>query len=188
MAIAVSRALTALRADQVIVYPTDTLWGLGARADSPRAVDRVLPLKDRPAGQPLSVGFSSTLEIEPYVQLTTRTRGWIREMLPGPVTALLPPSRWSHGHLAPPILASPRTIGVRVPDHPLARELARQLGGPITATSANRHGEAPVRTIAEARRVFGRNVAVYMSGGPPPSGHPSRIVDLTQESPTSITR
>ena len=53
MAIAVSRALTALRADQVIVYQTDTLWGLGARADSPRAVDRVPQLKDRPAGQPL---------------------------------------------------------------------------------------------------------------------------------------
>ncbi len=188
MATPLSRAVGALRSGQVIVYPTDTLWGLGARADSTRAIERVLELKDRPSGQPISVAFSSTLEVEPYVRLTTRTRSWLREVLPGPVTALLPPSRWARGHLAPPILPNPRSLGVRVPDHPLARELARQLGVPITATSANRHGEAPVRSLAEARQVFGRAVAVYISGDPPPTGRPSRIIDLTQTSPTTIAR
>lgn len=188
MAFSLSRAVGALRSGQVIVYPTDTLWGLGARADSARAVERVLELKERPAGQPISVAFSSPLEIEPYVRLTNRTRSWLREWLPGPVTVLLPPSRWARRHLASPILASPRSLGVRVPDHPLARELARRLGGPITATSANRHGEPPVRSLAEARRVFGRSVAMYVSGNPPPTGRPSRIVDLTQQSPTTIAR
>jgi tRNA A37 threonylcarbamoyladenosine synthetase subunit TsaC/SUA5/YrdC len=78
-------------------------------------------------------------------------------------------------------------VGIRVPDHPLARELARR-AGPITSTSANRHGARPARTIAEARATFGDAVSVYLPASPRPSGRPSTLVDLTGSQPRLVTR
>jgi L-threonylcarbamoyladenylate synthase len=74
-----------------------------------------------------------------------------------------------------------------VPDHPVARELARRCG-PIVATSANRHGTPPARTVAEARRAFGSDVSIYLTGGPAPAGRPSDLVDLSGGGPGRVVR
>ena len=171
----------------MVVYPTDTLWGLGASVRSARAVDQVLELKERPAGQPMSIAFSSTEEVERYTSLTPRERRWVRRLLPGPVTLLLPPSPWARRVLPPALVAHETAIGIRVPDHPVARTLALE-AGPITSTSANRHGEPPVRSVQEARHVFGKRVGCYLSEGPSPSGRPSEIIDLTREPPLVVGR
>jgi L-threonylcarbamoyladenylate synthase len=171
----------------LVVYPTDTLLGLGARATSARAVDRLVRAKARPPGQPISIAVSSTEEIERLANLSAPARGWIRRLLPGPVTVLVPVSAAARRRLAPALLGPDGTVGVRVPDHPVARALAYRVG-PITCTSVNRHGEPPARSLANARRAFGGAVARYVGGSPAPTGRPSTLIDLTGATPTVVAR
>lgn len=161
-----------------MVYPTDTLWGVGGLATQTSAVDKVVQLKRRPGGLPISVILSSTEEVETYAELTDTMRAVLRRSLPGPYTFLLPASAYARRVLSPTVISPSGAIGVRVPDHPVALELARR-AGPVTTTSANRHGSPPCRDLAGARREFRREVAVFLGGGPSPTGTPSTIVDLT---------
>jgi tRNA threonylcarbamoyl adenosine modification protein (Sua5/YciO/YrdC/YwlC family) len=180
-------AAGALRLGRLVVYPTDTLTGLGALAVDAMAVDRLVAAKGRPDGMPLSIAFSSLEEVEPYVSLSEEARAYCRRRLPGPYTLLAPATRWARERLAVPIFGAGRSVGFRVPDHPVARELARRVG-PIVATSANRHGDPPARDIASARRVFGTQVAVYLPMVPAPSGVPSQLVDLSGPEPRELRR
>ncbi|MFY9716700.1 MAG: L-threonylcarbamoyladenylate synthase [Thermoplasmata archaeon] len=180
------RAARALAAGALVVFPTDTLLGLGARASDPVAVEGLLRAKARPGTQPLSAAVSSLEEMESFGRLSRSARQFVRRHLPGPFTLLVPPSAVARRRLAPAV-AGGRTIGLRLPDHPVARELARRVG-PIVATSANRHGDPPARTLAEARRAFGRSVRVYLAAQPVPSGRPSEIVDLTGRRPRWVAR
>ncbi len=173
-----THAVRALRAGRIVGYPTDTLYGLAVPARNAAAVDALVRLKGRAAGQPISVAFSSFEELEPYLELSTEGRSFVRTHLPGPFTIVAPGSPRAGREFAPSIAAG-GSIGIRIPDHPLARALA-QHAGPITATSANRHGTPPARTATEARRVFGNEVAVYLPSEPAPSGAPSTLVDLTR--------
>lgn len=175
------RAIDRLRHGELVVYPTDTLYGLGADARNDAAVERLLAAKGRGPAQPISVAVASFEDVEPLARLSPSARSFLRSNLPGPFTLLVPPSpSIARVGLADPVRAGGEAIGVRVPDHPLARALARAVG-PITATSANRHGDPPCRTMREARRAFGDRVAVYLDGPPFPSGQPSALVDLTRE-------
>lgn len=187
MGAALGDAVRALAAGRLVVYPTDTLLGLGALATDSRAVERLANAKGRPPGMPLSVTVSSTEELESLADLSPMGRRFVRTRLPGPYTLLTRPTAGARRTLAPEVAGPHGTIGVRVPDHPLARELARRVG-PVTATSANRHGMAPCQTLAQARRTFGRSVAVYLSGEPRPSGRPSELVDLTHGTPHRVAR
>lgn len=180
-------AVRAIASGDLVVYPTDTLLGLGASAKDARAVVALLAAKDRPSGMPISIAVSSIEEIEPWVAWSRESRALARRLLPGPVTLLVPASRRARRELAPTLVGPDGTLGVRVPDHPIARELARRVG-PITATSANRHGARPCRTAREARRVFGERVAAYLSQGPAPSGRPSDLVDLRRDTPRLVAR
>jgi L-threonylcarbamoyladenylate synthase len=175
------KAQRALARDEVVGYPTDTLYGLAVRPTR-RGLERLFALKGRPSGSPVSMTFSSWEEVEPFVRLDARRRADLRERLPGPYTMLLPASDRAR-RTWPAELFGPRgSLGVRIPDHPLARELARR-AGPVTATSANRHGEPPAVTATQARRVLERGVAVYLPAVPRPSGRPSILVDWTRDPP-----
>jgi L-threonylcarbamoyladenylate synthase len=187
MADRLAGAVAALQRGELVVYPTDTLLGLGARATDARAVDRLLVAKDRPAAMPISVAVSSFEEVEPLVEWGAPARAEARVLLPGPVTLLVRASAAARRRLAPPLLSPAGTLGIRMPDHPVARALARATG-PITATSANRHGDPPAATIAEARRAFGGSVAVYLPARPAPTGRPSTLVDLTGREPRVVPR
>jgi len=186
MAEGVGDAVRALLAGRLVVYPTDTLLGLAARAEDAAAVDRLVAAKGRAPDRPISLAVSSLEEAEPLADLAPPARRFLRAELPGPFTVLLPPSARARRAL-PAAIAGGRALGLRLPDHPLARELARRTG-PITATSANRHGEPPARTVAEARRALGDAVAVYLGGGAAPSGRPSTLVDLTGGAPRVVPR
>ncbi len=175
-------ALRALSAGELVVYPTDTLLGLAGRAEDPRAVARLERAKGRPGGQPISVAVSSIEEVERLAEVSASARRFLRTHLPGPYTVLLRPSAFARRHLAASLFAETGSLGVRVPDHPIAREIARR-AGPVTATSANRHGRPPCRTAREARRTFGPEVRAYVDGGPRPSGRPSTLIDLTRGEP-----
>ncbi|MCI4347694.1 MAG: threonylcarbamoyl-AMP synthase [Thermoplasmata archaeon] len=187
MADPLAAAVRAVRKGRPILYPTDTLWGLGVRPDDPAGVRRLYALKDRPGGMPVAVAVSSYEELEPFVELSPITRSIVRRWLPGPFTFLLRAGRKARREWTPAVLGESRTVGVRIPDHPVARALLAKTG-PLTTTSANRHGHPPYRSASEARRVFGRRVGAYVTGGEPPSGRPSTIVVLTGPRPHVLRR
>lgn len=180
-------AVRALSSGELVVYPTDTLIGLGGRAFDRAAVDRLLVAKDRPASLPISLCVSSLEEIEPLVEWGITARSVARDVLPGPVTLLLRPSQAARRELPPALISPGGTLGVRLPDHPVARELARR-AGPITSTSANRHGAPTARTVAEARAALADQVSVYLPARPSPSGRPSRLIDLSGPEPRVVPR
>ncbi|HUI38195.1 MAG TPA: L-threonylcarbamoyladenylate synthase [Thermoplasmata archaeon] len=183
----IAGAARALSLGRLVVYPTDTLLGLGARADRADAVRRLFRAKGRPVSGTVSFAVSSYEEIERFAELGTTARAWIRDRLPGPFTVLVRARAPARPRLAPGVVGPGGILGVRIPDHPVARELARRVG-PIVATSANRHGEPPARTVEAARQALGRRVARYVRLGPRPSGRPSEIVDLTGATPRRVSR
>lgn len=183
----VDDAVRALARGGLVVYPTDTLYGLGARAEAAAAVRRLATVKDRPGGLPLSIAVSSLEEIEPWADLDPARRSFARRALPGPYTLLLPASARARRRFAPGIVGPDGTLGVRVPDHPVARELARRVG-PMTATSANRHGEPPATSVRAARGALGASVDCYLDAPPRPSGRPSWIADLRGAEPRVVVR
>ena len=187
MADPLAAAVRAVRQGRPILYPTDTLWGLGVRPDDRVGVGRLYALKERPGGMPVAVAASSYEELEPYVKLSSTARATLRRWLPGPFTFLLRASPRARREWTPSVLGESHTVGVRIPDHPIARALLARTG-PLTTTSANRHGDPPSRSPAEARRLFGRGVGAYVTGGTPPSGRPSMIVALTGPHPHVLRR
>ena len=109
---ALASAVAALARGELVVYPTDTLLGLGARATDARAVDRLLAAKDRPSAMPISLAVASLQEVEPWVEFTESARAAARRLLPGPVTLLLPASDQARARLAPPLLGPAGALGV----------------------------------------------------------------------------
>lgn len=130
--------------------------------------------------------MSSIEELDRWARLSDAARAFVRVRLPGPYTILARPSEEARRRLAPAVAGGAR-IGLRVPDHPLARELGRR-AGPLTATSANLTGRPAARTIAQARRELGGSVAVYLDGPPSPSGAPSTLVDVDGPKPRTLPR
>lgn len=161
----------------LVVYPTDTLYGLGARVDRPEAVRRVFAAKRRPWDQPLSVAVADPAMIEHVAEVTPLARSLFR-FLPGPLTLVLQ----KRPAIPDLVTGGAPTVGVRVPDHPVCLDLLRR-AGPLTATSANVHGQADPRTIDDARRSLGDRVNYYLASSSPPSGVASTLVDARGRRP-----
>ncbi|HEY8514488.1 MAG TPA: L-threonylcarbamoyladenylate synthase [Candidatus Binatia bacterium] len=165
-------ALAALRAGELVVFPTETLYGIGCDALDPRAVARLADVKQRGADK----GFAVLVADPAMLSLVTDEVGDDARRLaaafwPGPLTILF---RARPG-LPAPLVVDGR-IGARVSSHPLARRLTQELGRPIAAPSANPAGREPARDVASARAYFGDAVAAYLDGGTI-AGAPSTLVD-----------
>ena len=165
-------AVAALRRGDLVVYPTETVYGLAADATDPEAVERAFEAKGRPRDKPVSMALPDVGAAADYVRLSDRERAFCERFLPGPVTVLL-----ERTDRVPDVLVAGRDrVGVRVPDHELARDLARRVG-PITATSANRSGEPSARRIGEIAPEV-RERAVVIDRGETP-GAESTVVDVS---------
>jgi L-threonylcarbamoyladenylate synthase len=158
---AADQVAAALRADQVVVLPTDTVYGLAALPTSPAAVAQLFALKGRPAEVPVAVlcadaeqALALAGDVGPGVRRVA-ARLW-----PGPLTLVLPRRPGLGLHLGEPST----TIGLRCPDHELIRRVAT-VAGPVATTSANRHGEATPADLAEVLAALGPGVAVGVDGG-----------------------
>jgi len=157
-----SEALEALRSGEVIVFPTETFYGLGADALNEAAVRRVASLKGRDAENPIPLIIS---DMEMLKNITTEIPPLAKRLMghfwPGPLTLVLPAKKGI------PTLLMNRGggVGVRISSHPVASALVKDLGCPLTATSANLSGKGPARTIEEARSYFSRQVGIFLDGG-----------------------
>ena len=175
----VDEALAALREGECVVLPTDTVYGLCADPLREVAMGRLISLKSRPAQMPIALvasTFSALLAIVPELE---EAEAVATALLPGPYTLVLPnPARRC------PLLtgASPKTIGVRVPDLPAEGRAVLDAFGAVAATSANVHGEPDPARVDDLPETLRRGTGAIVDSGPLP-GTPSTVVDLTGTDP-----
>lgn len=171
----IERAARAIREGGLVVYPTETVYGLGADALDPDRVERVFEAKGRSRSKPLSMAVPDADRAARYTRLTDRERRFIDEFLPGPVTVVV-----EAGDEVPAELTAGRDrVGVRIPDHELALELLRTVA-PITSTSANRSGQPSVRRVADLDPEIREAAAVVLNGGET-AGTESTVVDVARD-------
>jgi L-threonylcarbamoyladenylate synthase len=169
------RVAAAVGADELVVYPTETVYGLGADALDPAAVERVFEVKRRDRGEPVSLAVPSVAATTEYTRPTDRERAFMNAVLPGPVTVVL-----ERRPVVPDALTGGRDrVGVRVPDHAVAQELL-DVAGPLTATSANVSGTGSARRVAAVGERVREAAAVVVDDGETPGGG-STVVDVTRD-------
>jgi L-threonylcarbamoyladenylate synthase len=175
-------AASAVRAGRLVVLPTDTVYGIGADAFSSSAVQSLLAAKNRGPDMPVGVLVGSWSTIDGLVlSVPQHARLLIEAFWPGDLSIVLPhaPSlAWDLGR-------SGGTVMLRMPLHPVAIELLRDVG-PMAVSSANRSGQPPAANVGDARDQLGDSVAVYLDGGPSGEPVPSTIVDLTGVEPVVL--
>lgn len=167
-------AVAAIRRGDLVVYPTETVYGLAADALDAEAVERVYDAKARSRSDPISMALPEVDAIPEFTTPSDSERAFCRRFLPGPVTVLL-----ERTDRVPDVLVAGRDrVGVRVPAHDLARDLARRTG-PITATSANRSGEPSATAVDDVDVTVRGAAAVVIDGGETP-GTESTVVDVSR--------
>lgn len=166
------RAARAIRDGDVVVYPTETVYGLGGDALTPNVVSRVFEIKGRDPDEPMSLMVPDVDAALEYTNPSDRERRFMREYLPGPVTVVV-----ERGDDVPDVLTGGRDrVGIRVPDHGLARELLARTP-PITGTSANVSGRPSARRVADLDPEIREAAADVLDGGETP-GTASTVVDV----------
>jgi tRNA threonylcarbamoyl adenosine modification protein (Sua5/YciO/YrdC/YwlC family) len=177
-------AVTAVLGGELVVLPTDTVYGVGADAFSPAAVTRLLTAKGRGRDMPPPVLVGTVRAAEALVEdLGPDGRQLIDEFWPGGLTIVCRAARtlsWDLGDTR-------GTVAIRMPEHPVALDLLRETG-PMAVSSANATGSASATTAAEARDQLGESVSVYLDGGSSISAVASTIVDLTGPQPRLLRR
>ena len=172
---AIDAAVAAVADGLCIVLPTDTVYGIGADATSPRAVRGLLEAKERGRDMPPPVMIAEVGMLRALTdEVGPETTALADAFWPGALTLVVR----AHPHLRMDLGDRGDTIAVRVPDHDFTRNLLRATG-PLAVSSANVSGRPAATTVAEAVEQLGKRVRVYLDGGPAGAGAPSTIVDLT---------
>lgn len=167
----VRAAVAAVERGEAVVYPTETVYGLGADALDAAAVERVFELKGRSRDKPLSLGVADVDTALDYIRPTETEVAFMREFLPGPVTVVV-----ERREMVPDVLVAGKDrVGIRIPDHEIALELLRETG-PLTATSANVSGSPSVLRLADLDERIREGAGAIVDGGETP-GTESTVVD-----------
>jgi L-threonylcarbamoyladenylate synthase len=170
----VRRAAEILRAGGLVAFPTETVYGLGADASSEQAMRRLYAVKGRPADHPVIVHFASASEAFTWGEATKAAKLLAERFWPGPLTLILRRSEKAKDF----VTGGQPSVGVRVPSHPVARELLKEFGKPIAAPSANRFGRVSPTTAAHVHEDLGDDVDLVLEGGSSEVGIESTIVDV----------
>lgn len=169
------QVISELRSRHLVVYPTDTLYGLGADPFDDVAVKRAYIAKKRPFDMPLTIAVSSMRMMEEVAYVDDRARKLAEAFLPGPLTLLLE----KKPIVSDMVSSASKEVGVRIPGHPLALRIIEEFG-PITSTSANLHSHPNPYDAQIAMKDLGENVSIYIDCGPTKYGKPSTIVQLME--------
>lgn len=181
--IIIERAASLLRAGQVVVFPTETVYGLGGDAMQTRALERIFAAKERPYSDPLIVHIADEEALELLtIAISEQTRKLIQVFWPGPLTILFPAS----SRVPALVTAGLSTVAIRMPRHPVALALIRELGSPIAAPSANRFMHISPTTAQHALADLNGRVPMILDGGPTSVGVESTVLNLTGAVPTIL--
>jgi L-threonylcarbamoyladenylate synthase len=162
---ALTRAVDVLAKGGIIVYPTETSYGLGVDATDDRAVKKVVKIKKRGKGKKISVAFSDLKMARKYLVITKNAEKLAKAFLPGPITLIVESK--SHSK-----------VGFRIPDQPFVLRLIKKLGKPITATSANISGEDDLYRIRDVVKIFNGKVGLIIDSGNLAKRKPSTVYDV----------
>jgi len=179
----IKEAVAVLGAGGVIIYPTDTIYGIGANALDEKAVKKVFELKRRPLSKPLPMIIRNIKWAKELAYVKNRDRETLKKVWPGKVTVV-----FNKKEIVPGILTSEhKTVGMRVPDYPFLDELLKRFGYPITSTSANISGEEGSGDINRVIESFSGHLScqpdLVLDVGVLPKSNPSAILDLTGDKP-----
>jgi L-threonylcarbamoyladenylate synthase len=174
---AIAVAVEALRQGQLVAFPTDTVYGVGASAFLPTAVERLYVAKERPRSLAIPLLLSSAADVPLVAEDVPKMANLLmRRFWPGGLTLVLLRS----AGVPDVVTAGGTTVAVRLPDHAVPRALAAGLGAPLAATSANLSGHKSPVTAQEVLNDLDGRVDVLLDGGPCPGGIESTILDLTR--------
>ena len=171
-------AVSILQQGGLVAFPTDTVYGVGALAFDAAAVESIYTAKNRPVEKAIPVLIADVSDLKkvtssvPALAARLADRFW-----PGPLTLVVPKHAW-----LPQAISSTSFVGVRIPDHPVARDLLR-LAGPMAVTSANISGGGSPSTAGEVLAQLGGRIPLILDGGTAPGGLPSTVVDCTGSEP-----
>ncbi|MCE9571494.1 MAG: threonylcarbamoyl-AMP synthase [Rhodocyclales bacterium] len=173
----VMRAADLLRAGDLVAFPTETVYGLGADASNPQAVARIFAAKGRPADHPLIVHLPDASHLVRWaVDIPPAAHRLATAFWPGPLTLILK----RQASVLDAVTGGQDTVGLRVPNHPLALQLLREFDSGVAAPSANRFGRISPTTAEHVRAELDDTVALILDGGPCAVGIESTILDLSQ--------
>ena len=170
------RAIEALRGGAVIALPTDTVYGLGVALSTPGGIERLFHVKQRPPEKGIVLLLADAAQAHDLAIVTHAAETLAAAFWPGGLTLVL--ERRADVGLPAALTGGASTIGLRVPDHPAPRALARALG-PLPVTSANVSGQPEASTAAEILSLMGPEIDLILDGGPAPGGIPSTVVDAS---------
>lgn len=179
------KPLSSLHTGSIILYPTDTIYGLGVDATDAEAVSRLRELKGRHDKKPISIVVSDIVMMEQYALVTPLARRLVEKFLPGKLTIVLT----AQEILPKELTAGTGTVGVRIPNHPVAMQLVLELGKPITATSANVADMPTMSTVPEILAQFGEKALLIekiIDVGELPESHASTVVDARGDVPIIV--
>ena len=179
----IKQAAQFLKAAEVVAFPTETVYGLGADATSEAAIAKIFQAKGRPADNPLIVHLSRVEQFAQYVEsIPKKAQLLIDNFMPGPLTVVLK----SNGTIANNVTAGLDTVGVRIPDHPAARQLIEAAGIPIAAPSANLSGKPSPTSAVHVYQDLNGKIKAILDGGPTGVGVESTVVDCTKSEVTIL--
>jgi L-threonylcarbamoyladenylate synthase len=179
----IARAADLLRAGRLVAFPTETVYGLGANALDPDAVARIYQVKGRPATSPLIVHVDSIAMARSLVTNWPDDADLLaREFWPGPLTLVLP----KHASIPDIVTAGLPSVGLRIPNHPIAQALIQAAGVPVAAPSANRFSQLSPTTADHVRESLGNDVDLILDGGPCAVGIESSVLSLAGSQPTLL--
>ncbi|MGG1658668.1 L-threonylcarbamoyladenylate synthase [Brevibacillus sp. NRS-1366] len=173
-------AASLLREGAVVAFPTETVYGLGANALSDEAVEKIFQAKGRPSDNPLIVHIGAIEQLSAVaVEVPEKGKKLMKAFWPGPLTIILPKT----DRVAPLVTAGLDSVGVRMPDHPIALAIIEEAGVPIAAPSANRSGRPSPTTAAHVLSDLDGRVAGVLDGGATGVGVESTVIDVTVDPP-----
>jgi len=179
----IKQATKVLGIGGLIIYPTETCYGIGADALNPKAIDKLLKYKGGRKGKPVSIAVANKKMAEQYIKINPTAKNIFQNLLPGPITVVC-----EGKHKVDPRLESQAgTLGIRIPDHSLTLEVIKAFGKPITTTSANiSSGKTPysikdiLDNLPDSRKKL---ISLIIDAGVLPSNPPSAVIDTTQDQP-----
>ncbi|CAN5168850.1 hypothetical protein BH11PAT4_BH11PAT4_2250 [soil metagenome] len=176
---AIAKAVETLKAGGVVIYPTETVYGLAVDATNPAAVEKLLKIKERPAGKAISILVTNAAVAKQFVDFTAAIAQLVDRFLPGPLTVI----GKSEGKVDKRLESEGGTLGFRISSHPLAAELVETAGIPLTATSANPSGRArpysPEKLISQFSESQLALIDCMLDAGSLPLNEPSAVIDTT---------
>jgi L-threonylcarbamoyladenylate synthase len=175
----IASAADILRRGELVAFPTETVYGLGADARNSAAVAKIFAAKGRPVGNPLIVHIAEISAAQKYSEWNPLAQKLAEKFWPGPLALVLPKS----DAIVPEVTSGRNTVALRVPNHPIALALLREFDGPVAAPSANRSNHVSPTTAQHVRDDLADRVDLILDGGSCAVGIESTVLDLTQSPP-----